>query len=219
MQQIKTSTGNTYKKGSAETLSKHFRSREFDCKGKGCCRETKIDGQLVAYLQAIREHFGAPVTVTSGYRCAAHNATVANAAPNSRHVSGAAADIQVKGIAPAQVAKYAESIGIRGIGLYDTFVHIDTRTEKSFWYGHQQQTRHSFGGAATEVCEVKLNVLKKGSRGEDVRALQKLLGVSADGIFGAKTDDALRSYQKKNGLASDGICGAKSWAKLLGAAV
>lgn len=209
---------NTYKKGSAETLSKHFRSREFDCHGKGCCSQTKVDPRLVSYLQNIREHFDAPVTVTSGYRCETHNAATPNAAPKSRHVSGAAADIRVKGVQPDQVAKYAESIGIRGIGLYDSFVHIDTRTEQSFWYGHGQQKRHSFGGATTEVCEVKLNVLKQGSRGEDVRALQKLLGISADGIFGGKTGDALRSYQKKNALVSDGICGGKSWAKLLGVA-
>ena len=50
-----------------------------------------------------------------------------------------AADIAVRGIAPAEVAKYAEFIGILGIGLYETdvdgyFVHVDTRTTKSFSY-------------------------------------------------------------------------------------
>ena len=42
-----------------------------------------------------------------------------------------------------EIAKYAESIGVLGIGLYETdkdghFVHIDTRTKKSFWYGHKR---------------------------------------------------------------------------------
>jgi uncharacterized protein YcbK (DUF882 family) len=46
----------------------------------------------------------------------------------------------VTGVKPAQVAEYAEQIGILGIGLYETdndghFVHIDTRDTKSFWYG------------------------------------------------------------------------------------
>ena len=48
----------------------------------------------------------------------------------------------VEGIHPSEVAKFAESIGILGIGLYETnsdgyFVHIDTRTTKSFWYGQK----------------------------------------------------------------------------------
>ena len=215
-----------YKKGADTKLSANFRVSEFDCNGKGCCTETKIDDQLVKYLQQIRDHFGAAVTVSSGYRCEKHNAKVANAASKSRHISGMAADIKVKGVAPAEVAKYAESIGVNGIGLYDTdsdghFVHIDIRTEKSFWFGHAQQKRTTFGGATepaknTKVCTVNLNILEKGSQGEDVRALQKLLGVTDDGIFGAKTDAALRAYQKAKGLTVDGICGAKTWACLLG---
>jgi uncharacterized protein YcbK (DUF882 family) len=49
----------------------------------------------------------------------------------------------VKGVAPREVAKYAESIGIKGVGLYETsvdghFTHIDTRTSKSFWYGQSE---------------------------------------------------------------------------------
>ena len=75
-----------------------------------------------------------------------------------------------------------------------------------------------------EVCTVDLKVLKKGAKGEDVRALQYLLigngcsvGASgADGSFGAATDTAVRSYQKANGLTVDGSCGGKTWAKLLG---
>ena len=38
-------------------------------------------------------------------------------------------------------------IGIKGIGLYDSFVHIDTRTAKFFWYGHGQEQRLTFNEA------------------------------------------------------------------------
>jgi len=55
-----------------------------------------------------------------------------------------------RGIAPEEIAKYAESIGVKGIGLYDTFVHIDTRESKSFWYGHGQERRTTFGGVPEE---------------------------------------------------------------------
>ena len=73
-------------------------------------------------------------------------------------------------------------------------------------------------------CTVKLRVLKKGSKGEDVRALQRLLiaaGFSCgkagdDGDFGCGTESAVRAYQRANGLTADGIVGANTWGKLLG---
>ena len=128
----------TYKKGTPIQLTTNFKSTEFDCHGNGCCTTTLIDEQLVQNLQKIRSHFNKPVSISSGYRCASHNKSVGGAT-NSRHSKGQAADISIKGIAPAEIAKYAESIGILGIGLYETdkdgyFVHIDTRTTKAFWY-------------------------------------------------------------------------------------
>lgn len=148
---------NTYSKGSAQKLSENFRVSELSCKGSGCCSQILTDDKLIEYLQNIRNHFGAAVTVTSGYRCAAHNKKVGGAS-NSYHTRGQAADITVKGISPAEVAKYAESIGVLGIGLYETakdgyFVHIDTRTGKAFWYGQAQAKRETFGGAVSKVNE------------------------------------------------------------------
>ena len=140
----------TYKKGTAEKLSKNFTSKEFDCHGNGCCVKTQIDEQLVNYVQKIRDHFGKPVNISSGYRCSTHNKNVGGAT-GSRHAKGQAADIYINGVAPAEIAKYAESIGIKGIGLYETnkdgyFVHVDTRETKSFWYGQAQLRRETFGG-------------------------------------------------------------------------
>lgn len=209
-----------YKKGSTTKLSANFRVSEFDCNGRGCCSATKIDSQLVEYLQKIRDHFGVPVNLSSAYRCEKHNEKVANAVSKSRHILGMAADIKVSGVAPAEVAKYAESIGVKGIGLYEgadgNFVHIDTRTVKSFWYGHAQQKRTTFGGAPAETCAVTLPVLQRGCKGEPVKVLQKLIGCNPDGSFGPATDAALKSYQKAHGLSADGVCGEKTWAKLLG---
>ena len=61
-----------------------------------------------------------------------------------------------------------------------------------------------------------METIKKGSRGEAVKILQTKLGITADGIFGAKTEAAVMDYQAKHGLAADGIVGAKTWAALLG---
>jgi hypothetical protein len=144
----------TYQKGSKEKLSDNFYVSEFACHGSGCCGIVKIDESLVSYVQKIRDHFGKPVTVNSGYRCSTHNANIGGA-NGSRHTKGQAADIAVKDVAPAEVAKYAERIGVKGIGLYETakdgyFVHVDTRKSKSFWYGQAQAYRETFGGLKTE---------------------------------------------------------------------
>lgn len=77
----------TYKKGTAVTLSTNFKSTEFDCHGSGCCSSTQVDEILVKYLQKIRDHFGKPITINSGYRCTTHNAAVGGAS-GSRHAKG-----------------------------------------------------------------------------------------------------------------------------------
>lgn len=134
----------TYAKGKSVNLSDNFESTEFDCNGKGCCSATTVDPKLVEYLQKIRNHFNAPVTINSAYRCDKHNKKVGGA-NKSKHLYGQAADIKVKGVSPLKVAQYAESIGIRGIGQYSNFVHIDTRTNKYFWYGSEQNSKSTFG--------------------------------------------------------------------------
>ena len=75
-----------------------------------------------------------------------------------------------------------------------------------------------------EGYEVNMKTLKKGAKGEQVKALQALLigygydcgRTGADGDFGGATDSALRKYQSRNGLDPDGIAGPKTWAKMLG---
>tara|TARA_R100001510_G_C7655134_1_gene214095 strand:+ start:2498 stop:3415 length:918 start_codon:yes stop_codon:yes gene_type:complete len=54
-------------------------------------------------------------------------------------------------------------------------------------------------------------LLKKGSKGLEVKQLQKALGVSADGIFGAGTEAVVKKFQEDNGLDADGIVGSKTW--------
>jgi hypothetical protein len=166
----------TFTKGVKTKLSTNFNSTEFDCHGSGCCSKTTIDTKLVEYLQQIRDHFGAPITINSGYRCANHNKKVGGAS-GSRHTKGSAADIAVKGITPEEVAKYAESIGVLGIGLYNTksdgyFVHIDTRTTKSFWLGHAQKKVNTFGGSVEAQYTLE----------QFVRDVQSACGVAVTGV-------------------------------------
>ena len=216
---------NIYKKGQKTKLSENFSSLEFDCHGSGCCSETIINPKLVEYVQKIRDHFGKPITVTSGYRCPIHNKRVGGAT-GSRHSKGDAADIVVQGVTPREVAQYAESIGIKGIGLYETsadgyFTHVDTRDTKSFWYGQREAKRTTFGGGSsvtptpTPQPPIKNDVLSIGDIGEEVKELQEWLvklGYNVgpkgpDGDFGSKTYAAVVDFQRKHNLTDDGIVG------------
>lgn len=54
-------------------------------------------------------------------------------------------------------------------------------------------------------------LLKKGSKGSNVKILQEFLGITTDGDFGPGTEKAVKTWQTNNGLLSDGIVGPKTW--------
>lgn len=59
-----------------------------------------------------------------------------------------------------------------------------------------------------------MTTLKLGSRGEDVKTLQRKLNLSVDGIFGPITEEAVKEFQRTNHLSVDGIVGSATWSKL-----
>ena len=126
-------------KDGAKQLAPGFRVREFRCRDGS--DTIMIDQTLAVLLQAIREHFNKPITITSGYRTAAHNKSVGGA-KSSQHLLGKAADIQVADTTVEAVAAYAESLmpDWGGVGRYPVkagrakgWVHVDTRAKKSRW--------------------------------------------------------------------------------------
>lgn len=127
------------KKDGARQLAPGFKVREFRCRDGSDA--IMIDQTLVVLLQAIREHFGKAVVITSGYRTATHN-TAVGGSKSSQHLLGKAADIQVADTTVEAVAAYAESLlpGWGGVGRYPVkagrakgWVHVDTRPNKSRW--------------------------------------------------------------------------------------
>jgi uncharacterized protein YcbK (DUF882 family) len=114
-------------------LSEHFQASEFAC---SCCCMVLVHPEMVRKLEGLRYAVGAPVNVTSGYRCDSCNRAVGGA-ENSYHLFGMAADIWVGGISPRQLAEVAENIGFDGIGVYQEqgFVHVDVRGYRTKWDG------------------------------------------------------------------------------------
>lgn len=120
------------KKSGSTYLSDNFKVREFACNDGS--DTVLISDELVNVLQKIRDHFGVAVVINSGYRTIAYNKKVGGVS-NSQHLKGMAADIVAKGITPLEVAQYAEYLmpNSGGIGVYQTFTHIDVRSDRSRW--------------------------------------------------------------------------------------
>ena len=120
-------------KGQKMGISKYFKASEFNCKCHSC-KLIKPPKELLVILDDVREYFGKPVHIMSGYRCPMHNARVGGA-EKSQHKLGTAADIQVKDTHPEIVQRYLlnKYPNDYGIGRYSTFTHIDVRSYRARW--------------------------------------------------------------------------------------
>jgi len=94
----------------------------------------------VKVLQLLRDRLGRSIYISSSYRSKLYNSALSGAATGSYHMKFMACDIQVSGVSPRKV--HAALADIReeghfsgGLGLYSTFVHIDTRGYNANWKG------------------------------------------------------------------------------------
>jgi len=107
---------------------KYFTPDEFACKCNRYCDgfPEQINRNLLVLLDGIREHYGVPVTISSGVRCQTHNANVGGVY-NSRHLQGKAADFNVRGKSAQTVLAYVQTLpGVRYAYAIDgSYVHVD----------------------------------------------------------------------------------------------
>ena len=98
-------------------------------------------GNIAATLRIVdklRERVGRPIVILSSYRSPAYNAACPGAASGSFHQQFRALDIAVSGKSPREVfdllSKWRDERSFKGgLGLYSTFVHIDTRGSNATW--------------------------------------------------------------------------------------
>ena len=178
---------------------KNFTMSELKCKcgGKYCNgMPTGFSYELLGQLQQIRNHFGKPVMITSAVRCKQHNKNVGGVS-NSKHLEGKAVDFYVKGITYKKLYSY-----------------VKTLPHNNYTYNISGSVMHH-DIKPTEIKKFDLTrLLKKGCKGNDVKELQKVLGIKADGIFGDNTKAKVKVYQKSHGIFADGIVGKNTAHKL-----
>lgn len=119
-------------------LTRSFDSKEFDSPdspGSG----VNMDYEFMSKLQSLRDDFGHPMVINSGYRTEKHNKAVGGVS-SSQHLLGKAADINTQGWDANKKYKFlslAFELKFTGIGIYKSnFIHLDTRsTGFSMWVG------------------------------------------------------------------------------------
>lgn len=92
----------------------------------------------IRIVDQLREHFGKPIVLLSSYRSPAYNAAIDGAATKSYHMRFQALDIAVSGKTPRQVFNVLQDWRDDGrfkggLGLYNTFVHVDCRGYNATW--------------------------------------------------------------------------------------
>tara|TARA_R100000808_G_C2139861_1_gene147736 strand:- start:541 stop:954 length:414 start_codon:yes stop_codon:yes gene_type:complete len=113
----------------AEWRGKFFKPHELACKGTG---ELMVEPKLIEALDDLRARVGKPITISSCYRSAYHNARVGGA-PKSAHRRGIAADIPLAGHDKSKLIELAKQAGFTGFGInYRTFLHVDLGRARSW---------------------------------------------------------------------------------------
>ena len=115
-----------------DKISQHFLRSEFACKCE--CGFDTVDVSLIELLEAVRLRFDRPITINSGCRCEAYNREIGGS-ENSQHMLGRAADFVIDGIDPSLVQDACDELDAPGLGRYDSFTHVDTRTGNARWFG------------------------------------------------------------------------------------
>ena len=119
------------------TISKNFSYREFEASNKadekGICNvittfevRDAIKALVDTVLQPLRDAWGKPLHINSGYRCPELNSEVGGK-PTSQHVKGEAGDVACD--KPVELARLAASMHLPydQMILYPTFVHFSHR--------------------------------------------------------------------------------------------
>jgi len=111
-------------------IKEYFSDKELRC---SCgCGEMNINSHALEKLYALRHLFGNPITLSSAFRCKAHNKKIGGK-PQSGHLTGEAFDIKVTNENDRKILDIAVGLGFNGIGIANTFIHVDTKERVAVW--------------------------------------------------------------------------------------
>ena len=227
----------------------NFRPEEFrcGCNGRHCCGyPTYMQAVELKNVQAIRSHYGKPMTITCGCRCSAYNKEVGGI-PNSEHKKGLAVDYYIKGVTDT-LANRKASIGwisslsnhhyTYGDGIFAETVngkttkgyvsapgmgnamHTDCKEAPSPYDENGKLICDGVGGAAT-VKEMQrfFGTTKDGIISGQNKSLKKYYPALIAVEFGSGGSPCIKNLQRWGGVTQDGVIGidtVKAWQKKIG---
>ena len=223
--------------------TKNFSVKEFrcECRGKYCCGyPSTLKVEMLRNIQAIRDHWGRPVTVTCGLRDKTYNSKLGGSIQNSLHLVGQAVDFYQAGVTdtlanrkasikwiktlPNHHYTYGNGINSYGNGISAPYMgnalHTDVTIKTSPYDDNGKLICDGVGGTAT------------------VKEMQRFFGTTQDGIISGQNkaqnkyypaliavqyasggSPCVRNLQRWVGTTQDGVLGintVKAWQKKIG---
>lgn len=223
--------------------TKNFSTKEFrcECGGRYCCGyPTHMKPEVLKNIQAIRDHWGRPITVTCGLRDKTYNSNLGGSIQNSLHIQGRAIDFYQKGVTDNLTNRKAAIKWIKTLPN-----HHYTYGNGINSYGNGVSAPYMGNALHTDVSvEVKPydltgKLICDGNGGKaTVKETQRFLGTPQDGIISGQNKSLKKYYpaltaveygkggskcikylQKWVGVKQDGILGqgtVKAWQKKIG---
>ncbi len=116
---------------------KYFTHEELACR---CgCERSDMDQDFMEKLDRIRAEGGAPLHISSGFRCPEYNNLVSSTGIDGPHTTGRAVDIRCSGGKATRLVKAAVKHGIARYGVSQKgahasrFIHLDDVSEEWIW--------------------------------------------------------------------------------------
>lgn len=227
--------------------TKNFSVKEFrcECGGRYCCGyPSTLKVEMLRNIQAIRDHYGRPITVTCGLRDKTYNSKLGGSIQNSLHLSGRAVDFYQKGVTdtlanrkasikwiktlPNHHYTYGNGINSYGNGVsapymgnaLHTDVNIGSTPAPSPYDKDGKLICDGVGGAAT-VKEMQrfFGTTKDGIVSGQNKALKKYYPSLTSVQFGTGGSPCIKNLQRWVGATQDGVLGpgtVTAWQKKIG---
>ena len=223
--------------------TKNFSVKEFrcECGGRYCCGyPSTLKVEMLKNIQAIRDHYGRPITVTCGLRDKVWNSKLGGSIQNSLHLCGQAVDFYQSGVTdtlanrkasikwiktlPNHHYTYGNGINSYGNGVSAPYMgnalHTDVSVAVSPYDENGKLKCDGVGGAAT-VRETQrfFGTTKDGIISGQNKSLKKYYPALTSVQFGTGGSPCIRNLQRWVGTTQDGVIGintVKAWQKKIG---
>ena len=225
--------------------TKNFSVKEFrcECGGRYCCGyPATLKPEMLRNIQAIRDHYGRPITVTCGLRDKVWNSKLGGSIQNSLHLCGQAVDFYQSGVTdtlanrkasirwiktlPNHHYTYGNGINSYGNGVSAPYMgnalHTDVSVAVSPYDDTGKLICDGVGGTAT-VKEMQrfFGTTKDGIISGQNKSLKKYYPALTSVQFGTGGSPCIRNLQRWVGSTQDGVIGintVKALQKKLGVA-